>query len=111
MRAIDVPQFHSYTVTVKNITVTVDDAIYRRARIVAAERGTSISALVSQFLSGIGGAEDEFQRLKSAENVLREEIVEFRAGDRLARDDLHRRDTGGPAPTNTRQRKPHQRKT
>ena len=34
----------------KNITVSVDDESYRRARIVAARRGTSVSALVREFL-------------------------------------------------------------
>jgi len=35
----------------KNITVSVDDETYRRARIKAAERETSLSALVKQFLA------------------------------------------------------------
>ncbi len=34
----------------KNITVSVDDETYRRARIVAASRGTSVSAIVREFL-------------------------------------------------------------
>ena len=46
---------------VKNITVTVDDETYRRARIKAAERDTSVSALIRCFLAGresnAGGAE------------------------------------------------------
>ena len=34
----------------KNITVTVDDEIYRRARIRAAEQGTSVSRVVKEEL-------------------------------------------------------------
>ena len=34
----------------KNITVSVDDDTYRRAHVVAASRGTSVSALVREFL-------------------------------------------------------------
>ena len=34
----------------KNITVTVPDDVYRTARIRAAERGTSVSALVGEYL-------------------------------------------------------------
>ena len=77
----------------KNITVSLDDQTYRHARIVAAERGTSVSALVKQFLVGLarGGAENE--RLKDAERLLRDEITEFRAADRLPRDALHERPT------------------
>lgn len=75
----------------KNITVSLDDASYRQARIVAAERGTSVSALVKQFLERLAKGGDEHERLKRAEQLLREEITEFRGGDRLPRDAVHRR--------------------
>ena len=39
-----------YTGSVKNITVSVDDETYRRARTKAAEQDTSLSALVRRFL-------------------------------------------------------------
>lgn len=35
----------------KNITVKVDDATYHRARVRAAEAGTSVSAMVRDFLN------------------------------------------------------------
>ena len=35
----------------KNITLKVDDATYRRARIRAAQAGTSVSAMVREFLN------------------------------------------------------------
>ena len=75
----------------KNITVSLDDATYRHARIVAAERGTSVSALVKQFLEGLAKGGDERERLKRAEELLREEITSFCGADRLSRDDIHRR--------------------
>ncbi len=37
----------------KNITVTVPDEIYLLARVHAAKRGTSVSALVRQFLESL----------------------------------------------------------
>jgi plasmid stability protein len=77
---------------VKNITVALDDQTYRRARIVAAERGTSVSALVKQFLASLARTGDENERLKQAEALLREGITEFRAGDRLSRDELYHRE-------------------
>jgi hypothetical protein len=89
---IDFSQFHSYTVSVKNITVSLDDRTYKHARIAAAERGTSVSALVKQFLEGLAKGGDEKERLKRAEQVLRDEITEFRGGDRLPRDETHQRD-------------------
>ena len=41
----------------KNITVSVDDSTYRRARMKAAERDTSVSALVKQFLNELAQEE------------------------------------------------------
>ena len=37
----------------KNITVTIDDETHRRARVRAAELGTSVSALVKEYLTGL----------------------------------------------------------
>jgi plasmid stability protein len=71
---------------VKNITVSLDDETYRRARIKAAEMDTSVSALVKQFLSDLAAGESEFERLKKMEQALRERITAFRASDRLPRD-------------------------
>jgi uncharacterized protein YdaU (DUF1376 family) len=77
---------------VKNITVTVDDETYRRARIKAAERDTSVSALVARFLTELATDETDAERLKREERALRESIGSFRAVDRLRREDVHRRD-------------------
>ena len=76
----------------KNITVTVDDDTYRRARIKAAERDTSVSALVARFLTELAAGETDAERLKREERALRERIGNFSAADRLAREDLHKRD-------------------
>ena len=50
--------FLCYGACVKNITVSVPDDVYRRARITAAEQGTSVSALVARHLQDLaeGGA-------------------------------------------------------
>ena len=76
----------------KNITVALDDEIYRRARVHAAERDTSVSALVKSFLVGIAGEESETERLKREEIRLRATIGGFRAADRVGRDEAHARD-------------------
>ena len=75
----------------KNITVSLDDEIYRRARMAAAERATSVSALVKRFLTDLGSGESETERLKREERALRERITRFRASDRMSRDELHDR--------------------
>ena len=76
----------------KNLTVSLDEQVYRRARRIAAERETSVSALVRRFLLDLTSAESEFDRLKRQEHALRERVTNFRAADRLRRDDLHLRD-------------------
>jgi hypothetical protein len=76
---------------VKIITVSVDDATYRRARIAAAERDTSVSALVKAYLEQLSSEESEVERRKRREREIRSEITAFRASPRLSRDDVHRR--------------------
>ena len=75
----------------KNITVSVDDTTYRRARIKAAEQDTSVSALVKQFLVNLASDRSDAERLASEERALRERIRQFRAADRLPRDELYDR--------------------
>jgi uncharacterized protein YdaU (DUF1376 family) len=76
---------------VKNITVSLDDDTYRRARIIAAERDTSVSALVKEFLVRLGSGESQVERLKREERALRERITTFRASSKLSREELHDR--------------------
>ncbi len=38
-----------------NLTVTVDEQVLRRARVKALERGTSVNALVSDYLARVAG--------------------------------------------------------
>ena len=76
----------------KKVTVSLDAEVHRRARIVAAERGTSLSALVKEFLIELGAGETEAERLKKEERALREQIKSFRASDRISRYEIHRRD-------------------
>ena len=78
----------------KNITVSVDDETYRRARVKAAEADTSVSALVRRFLAdlAVGETEEErFARLLRLEQETRARITSFDPGERLTRDELHER--------------------
>jgi plasmid stability protein len=76
---------------VKNITVTVPDDVYREARIRAAERGTSVSALVGEYLRSVSTQSAEFARLERQQEQIQAEIERFRAGDRVNRDAVHER--------------------
>lgn len=75
----------------KNITVSLPDDVYRKARVKAAERDTSVSALVREFLTGLG-EESDFERRKRLQAEVLATVTEFRAGDRLTRDEVHERD-------------------
>jgi hypothetical protein len=75
----------------KNITVSVQEEVYRRARIKAAERDTSVSALVKNFLVELSSDEPDASRLEREERELRARISAFTAGNRLSRDDAHGR--------------------
>ena len=70
----------------------MEDDIYRRARIRAAERDTSVSALVAEFLRGLAAADSEFERRKKLQDDVLASLGRFSAGDRLGRDSVHERD-------------------
>jgi hypothetical protein len=76
---------------VKNITVSVPDDVYRNARVAAAQRDTSLSALVVAFLERLSGAMEEFARLEALQHEVQAEISQFRGADRLSRDEVHDR--------------------
>lgn len=79
----------------KNITVSVDDETYHRARVRAAERRLSVSAAVREFLRGFAAEETDFERLKREEQAvmvrLKDRSSRFSGGERLSREQLHDR--------------------
>lgn len=81
-----------YLSAVKNITVSVPDEVYRHARIRAAERGRSVSALVADYLRTLSDKDDELTRLEAERRRIVAAIEHFSAGDRLDRDAVHERD-------------------
>jgi plasmid stability protein len=89
---LDARERRRYCETVKNITVSVDDETYRRARVRAAELDTSVSALVRAYLVELALEEPEVERLARRERELRDSITSFRAADRVSRAELHGRD-------------------
>lgn len=76
---------------VRNITLSVPDDVYRAARIRAAERGSSVSALVAEYLRSLSDRDTEFSRLEAQQRQVQQEIERFSAQDRLDRDVLHAR--------------------
>lgn len=82
-----------YCETVKNVTVSLDDATYRNARRRAAEADRSLSSVVRELLQGYGAQESEFDRLAREEEEIRARITKeypnFSAADNLSREELY----------------------
>ena len=81
-----------YCETVRNITVSVPDQVYRRTRMRAAARDTSVSALVREYLTSLGDEESDFERRRRLQDEVLASVRRFRAGERLKRDEAHDRD-------------------
>jgi plasmid stability protein len=81
-------------VYVANVTVSLPDDIYRRARIRAAEESTSVSGPVRRLLLGVGTEETEFERRRRLQDETLGSIKRFAAADRLTRDEVHGRFDG-----------------
>ena len=103
----------------RNITVSVDDATYRRGRIRAAELDTSVSALVRESLSGLSGGlfteqsaayrqashNDYLKRLAEVFAGFDAQSVGLRVSEDLSRDELYDRHAARSAPERERERR------
>lgn len=74
----------------RNITIAIDEETYRAARVKAAAKGSSISALVKQFLKDLTARDARFDALAQEEETIRARIEDFDAADRLQRGDHYR---------------------
>jgi Family of unknown function (DUF6364) len=75
----------------KNITVSVPDDVYRAARNRAAERGTSVSSLVSSYLRSFADQDADLATARASWSKVAAEITNLRGGDRLGREKVHER--------------------
>lgn len=75
----------------RNVTISLPDDVYRRARVAAAERDSSLSAWIRELLVGTMDARSDFERRKRLQDEVIASIQSFDASDRLSRDELHRR--------------------
>ena len=83
-------------------TLTLDDDVAAALERVRRTRNASLKDVVNDALrrglndlstrpNRAGASDSDAERLKREERALREQIRRFRAADRLARDDVHRR--------------------
>lgn len=74
----------------RNITLSVPEEIYRKAKIRAAELDTSVSALVRGFLEEVARTESDFERRRRLQDEVLATVTRFRASSRLSRDEAAR---------------------
>ena len=74
--------------TKRNLTIQLDDAVIRRARVVAAKRGTSLSALVARELDQLVARDERFEDARRrAVDLMR--TARPRGGRTWTRDDIY----------------------
>lgn len=74
-----------------NLTLSVDEDVLRRARIRALERGTSVNAVLREFLAAYAGASDEQRRAVRSLLEIAGRTKAGRGRARWLRDELHDR--------------------
>jgi hypothetical protein len=79
----------------KNITIALDDETYRKARIAAAQRDASVSALVKKFLLSLTAETIAPRDLKQEQETLLDSLWQrhpgFTSSENVSRDDLYER--------------------
>lgn len=78
-----------FAVVVKrNLTIQLDDDLIRRAKVIAAERGTSVSGLVAQQITELIAARDRYVRARESALQMMSEATD-RGGRRWTREELY----------------------
>jgi hypothetical protein len=73
-----------------NLTLQLDEAVIRRAKVIAAKRGTSVSGLVARDLGELVGQDERYEdAMLRAREILARAIA--RGGRSWRRDELHER--------------------
>lgn len=75
----------------QNITLSLDEEALKRARVAAARRGLSLSALLREQLTRLGDQDDHYEAAHKAAVDWMEHGASLGVGDRPSRDALHDR--------------------
>ena len=78
--------------TMANLTITIDDGLLKRARLRALEQGTSVNALLRDYLAAYAGTDDAQERALADLLELSAASRSRRGSASWTRDDLHARD-------------------
>lgn len=75
----------------QNLTVSLEKSTVRKAKVLAAKRGTSISALVADQIESLVGEEDEYEQAKRQALALMKKGFDLGGKIVATRDELHER--------------------
>ncbi len=75
----------------RNITLSLSDELVRKAKVLAAQRETSVSGLVGSLLSQLVGDVERYDQLWADEEAVMESAPLRVGAISCSRDDLHRR--------------------
>ena len=77
--------------TKQNVTVSLDRQIIRKAKILAARRGTSIAGLLARQIEMIVAKEEAYERAKRRAMALLDQGFHLGGARPVSRDELHQR--------------------
>lgn len=72
----------------RNLTVQLDEDVIRRAKVLAAERGTSVSGFVAQQITELLKARDRYERARESALRMMSEATD-RGGRHWTRDEIY----------------------
>jgi hypothetical protein len=75
----------------QNITLSLDQKTIKKAKIIAAQRGTSISGLLSEQIENLVGENEEYERAQRQALAFLNQGFHLGATIRVSRDELHER--------------------
>lgn len=75
----------------KNITLSVDDAVLDKVRRIAADRKTTVNALVREYLTSVASREDRWAEAVRQMEVLAAQSKMTVGSRNWTRDDIHER--------------------
>jgi hypothetical protein len=76
----------------RNLTLTLPVDLVRRARVIAAKRDTSLSAMISDYLRALTEQDDDYDGLWQRERRVMREGLSMQVGEIVwSRDDTHAR--------------------
>ncbi|MFT4137197.1 DUF6364 family protein [Microbacterium sp.] len=76
----------------RNLTLSLPEELVRKAKLLAAERDTSVSALVAELVQNLAGGTSDYERAWADEVALMKRGSGLRVGEiTWSRDELHHR--------------------